>query len=195
MASLRVRVLRLLATGAPPAEVARRTKAPPRLVRRIAKAEGLLPPPAPKKPRAPRQPKPEKGPPSNRVAGWQYALALSMLKDGATCAAVAEDVGITPRTAARLARAHHIYVRPRGRQRGESGVPLPLRAAALRMVAEGATLAEAGASVGVTRQAVHQWAKEDGGVFGRTKKTSPAVHREAPALARTGQIEKALEFA
>ncbi|RTL88620.1 MAG: hypothetical protein EKK29_04960 [Hyphomicrobiales bacterium] len=72
---------------------------------------------------------------------------------------------------------YYLPVRPRGRQRGESGIPLPLRAAALRMVRDGATLADAGREIGVTKQAVHQWCKAAGIIAGRKRKTIPRVVR------------------
>ena len=79
--------------------------------------------------------------------------------------------------------------------KGESGIPPALRAAALRMVAEGATLKAAGAAVGVSRQRVFQWAQAEGVKVGKRRKgkaqanaAREPVAAPAPADARTVSV-------
>ncbi|CAJ0866587.1 hypothetical protein AMST5_01874 [freshwater sediment metagenome] len=194
-------VLALLAGGVALAEIAKRARVPRRMVLRIGKAANLLPPPEPPKARPrkefkpPIPPRPPKRPPQppqpeprrHGVAAWQYSVALAVLRSGATCVEAAAHAGIGEKTAAKIARAHSLRVRPRGRQKGEAGVPLPLRAAALRMVAEGATLKAAGAALGVTKQAVHAWAKAEGVKVGKgRKRKAKAAVREPVKPAQRG---------
>lgn len=135
----------------------------------------------------PRQKRPQKPPARpHGVAAWQAAVALSLLRTGSTCAAAADHAGVSPGTAARLSRAYHLPVRPRGRAKGEAGIPLPIRAAALRMVRDGMTYVEAGKAVGVSKQAVYRWAVEAGVTSGKGRRSERA---------RKGLVEKGRDFA
>jgi hypothetical protein len=195
----REKVADLLRAAVPVTKAAKRARMSAPTARVIGYALGLIlprpkkPPKPPRPPRPPAQPKEPKPEGRRRgVAPWQHRLALAMLRDGASCLAVAESVGICASTAARLARLYGVTVRPRGVPKGSRGVPMVLREAALRMVRDGCSLAKAGAAVGVSRQRVHQWAQAEGVVVGNGRK--PKAKAGAPG--RHGvTLARAAEFA
>lgn len=100
------------------------------------------------------------------ISDWQRSLALRLLRTGATCSAVADEVGIAPAAASKLARLYGLPVRPRGTQKGatfpDRRKPVEIRDRAIALMKDGLSLRAIGKELGVSHETVNQWTKQAG---------------------------------
>lgn len=129
-----------------------------------------------------------------RPMQWQVRRLVDVAMMGVPIYLAAQEAAIEYRAALDICRAAKVRVK-RGRRKG-SRYPVidPIRRArALKMLAEGATLREAGAAVGVSHEAVNLWRQQEGVPLRRARKKRSGPSPGAPWASPKKAISKPSE--
>jgi hypothetical protein len=102
---------------------------------------------------------------------WQIERVLDLARAGFPVYRAAEEASVSYWAALRLCHAARVKVK-RGRRRGSRfpNVDPIQKARALAMIAEGAKLRDAAVAVGVSHEAVRQWAQQEDVPLPRARK-------------------------
>jgi hypothetical protein len=112
---------------------------------------------------------------------WQIERVLDLARAGFPVYRAAEEASVSYWAALKIAHKGRVRVK-RGRRKG-SRVPKidpALQAKALAMISRGSTLRQAGAAVGVTREAVRLWLEREGMTTPRSRKKGLTASPGAP---------------